>query len=583
MKRIALALALLFIPALAHAQCNGVFPNNTVCGNVTGSNNLPRPTSPTAFIGSAGGINGQIQYNNAGVLAGLTTLNNSYLTTGPANTVKGSVDGIVTSDLAVTSCSALYQFTKWIAGTGWSCGITPVLPSRATAAILSLSAFTSVKTLGYASPGDGGNASFKNVTTTPFRDSFVTALSITGNGTSGCTNGTYRNKKPTGGTGTNLIVNLVVSGNVVTSVSIEEAGGNGYTVADALTTTVTGCSANVTFSVTTVSTPSGSFTDASGNHLQIVYDEGNFPNTRQFGAKVDYTGSDATATNDFTSIQNAINYVSDIHGSNTIDGGGSAGGRLILPVGNSMICGGVPINQPQGVAVEGANIWASTIKICAAWGSSANFWNICDPDTQASCFASYLRNFTLYAPFNLDGSSGVSAIYSNSIQQIDIIDRVAVYSGRRRCLTLEQGYGGAALLGVQNFECTPGDTSTINTGILINYGTTIVTMRNVHVETSGPNTTLGVTINGGFVSLEGFHSEGITTPVYVNIPTNNTFGMVTLKNLTGGNHCRDLVVKQGGSAASSLAVAQLTLNGCINSVNNGGAGTATPILAWTYF
>jgi hypothetical protein len=108
-------------------------------------------------------------------------------------------------------------------------------------------------------------------------------------------------------------------------------------------------------------------------------------------------------------------------------------------------------------------------------------------------------------------------------------------------------------------------------------------MRNVHVETSGPNTTLGVTINGGFVSLEGFHSEGITTPVYVNIPTNNTFGMVTLKNLTGGNHCRDLVVKQGGSAASSLAVAQLTLNGCINSINNGGAGTATPILAWTYF
>lgn len=70
MKRLLLTLALLCLPALAHAQCNGIFPNNTVCGNVTGGSNTPRPTNPSAFLGAAGGSNGQIQYNNGGALGG---------------------------------------------------------------------------------------------------------------------------------------------------------------------------------------------------------------------------------------------------------------------------------------------------------------------------------------------------------------------------------------------------------------------------------------------------------------------------------------------------------------------------------
>lgn len=72
MKRLALALVFSLFATLAHAQCNGVFPNNTVCGNVTGASQIPRPTSPSAFLGAAGGSNGQIQYNNAGALGGLT-------------------------------------------------------------------------------------------------------------------------------------------------------------------------------------------------------------------------------------------------------------------------------------------------------------------------------------------------------------------------------------------------------------------------------------------------------------------------------------------------------------------------------
>lgn len=72
MKCFLLTLALLLAPSLASAQCNGVFPNNTVCGNVTGANNTPRPTTPSAFLGAAGGTNGQTQYNNGGALGGYT-------------------------------------------------------------------------------------------------------------------------------------------------------------------------------------------------------------------------------------------------------------------------------------------------------------------------------------------------------------------------------------------------------------------------------------------------------------------------------------------------------------------------------
>jgi len=565
-----------------HAFAIGKGAGTTGYGSVLCSS-TQLPIGQTSADPSCKTLSGDITNDANGVMSiGANKVTNAKINPGSANTVKGTVNGTTTSDLAVASCSAIYSVTQWLSGTGWQCGINPVLPSRAVAATLNLSAFTAVKTLGYATAGDGGGATFLNRTTTPFRDSFVTAVSLTGNGTSGCTNGTYRNKKPSGGTGTNIILNMVVSGNVVTSVSIEETGGNGYTAADVLTTTVTGCSTSVTVSVTTVSTPTCSFSDSASNHYQIVYDEGNFLNIRQCGAKVDYAGTDGSATNDFTSIQNAISYCADIHGP-TIDGGGSAGCRLLLPPGNALICGGVPLNVPQGVAIEGANMWGSTIKICAAWGSSANFMNICDPDTQASCFASYLRNFTLYAPFNLDGSSGVSAIYSNSIQQVDIIDRVAVYAGRRRCLTLEQGYGGAALLGIHNFECTPGDTSTTNAGILIDYGTTLVNMRNVHVETSGPNTHSGIVINGGFVTLNGFHTEGISTGVEVNITGTIADGFARLYDLTGGASCTNLVLKQGGSVNNSVYVSGLTQNGCTNSINDEGAATTTFIGAWTLY
>lgn len=52
MKKLLLALALLLASSVAFAQCNGVFPANTVCGNLTGS---PAPPSAVTFGGTITG------------------------------------------------------------------------------------------------------------------------------------------------------------------------------------------------------------------------------------------------------------------------------------------------------------------------------------------------------------------------------------------------------------------------------------------------------------------------------------------------------------------------------------------------
>jgi len=79
MKRLLLALTLFALPSATWAQCNGVFPAQTFCGNATGSPALPQfvPQSATA---APAGTNGQIQYNNASSLGGFTATQDCTIT-----------------------------------------------------------------------------------------------------------------------------------------------------------------------------------------------------------------------------------------------------------------------------------------------------------------------------------------------------------------------------------------------------------------------------------------------------------------------------------------------------------------------
>lgn len=54
MKKLLLALALTLASSSAWAQCNGIFPNATVCGNNSGSPNVPGPISIGSSVGGPG-------------------------------------------------------------------------------------------------------------------------------------------------------------------------------------------------------------------------------------------------------------------------------------------------------------------------------------------------------------------------------------------------------------------------------------------------------------------------------------------------------------------------------------------------
>ncbi len=130
MKKLLLALALLFAPTAAFAQCNGIAANGTVCGNNTGAPNTFRAVNPASLLGAAGGTNGQIQYNNAGALAGFTmsgdvavntatgaatiqpnAVTNSKIAAGTAGTAKGTVSGSITDALVSTLLNAACSVT----------------------------------------------------------------------------------------------------------------------------------------------------------------------------------------------------------------------------------------------------------------------------------------------------------------------------------------------------------------------------------------------------------------------------------------------------------------------------------------
>ncbi|UPK28390.1 autotransporter outer membrane beta-barrel domain-containing protein [Bradyrhizobium sp. 195] len=235
---------LLIAPAVAQktkAQLNTevgtTFPDQN-SGQITPSgvrafqNDVINSTMPTAPVtnnnfASFDGATGLLK--DSGISSSSQFVANANIIPGPANTFKGSIDGVETSDIALTACTLTYQITKWVSGTGWQCGLNPVLPSRAIAATLNLSAFNAVTTQGYASPGDGGGATFYK------RSTAVTSFTISQPGT--CTNGTWPGVKFTGGSGTSVIATVVCSGGVVTSVTLSGIGGqgNGYTVGNVLT------------------------------------------------------------------------------------------------------------------------------------------------------------------------------------------------------------------------------------------------------------------------------------------------------------------------------------------------------------
>lgn len=582
MKRFLIALAcLLTTPALAQWQT----PNHSVP--------VGRGAGVTGFGNAAPGTAGRpIVSNGPSADPSFQQLPNTGLVPGAANTFKGSLNGTTTSDIALVSCSLAYQLTQWATGTGWQCGILPVLPSRAVAATLNLSAFSVVRTLGYATPGDGGGAVFQK-TSGQLLDTIVGTGTISNAG-AGYTNGTYTYVPLTGSaTGITTYAKVTVAGTVVTAVTLLDVNGRGAAslVGDVLTTANTnigGTGTGFAYTVTAMSTALASFTDTGTNRFQYVIDGGQSVDPRAFGCKFDWVGVDATSTENGPCLQAALNFASITRYVRQDLGGTLAGTRVVLPAGSAKFC--QPLVLPGATQLFGQGPFNSVLKACdSGISTAAHLLTMCDPNAEVACFGVQAGQFGINS-FNATGLSGAFAIFSNAAQQSRWLDNISIYSGTRGCIKYAKGWGGAANASVYDIFCTI-NTGAPNDGIQIasDVGTTLVNLRNTIVESGGAGFAgIGINVLGGQVSLDGYHFEGVATGVNVNqtVATYST----TIMHLTGGSGCSNAVVLQATNTPGNFAIYDGVKQGaCTNLVSNGQpaganrAADARPKDGWVFF
>lgn len=510
-----------------------------------------------------------------GQLVACVSVPSTTFTAGNGITITGTSPKTITNNIAASGPITITGTNPLTIGCP-TCNTSPAaatpaifVSSRSAATALNLSTYSVVRTGGYAAAGDGGGALFKNIGSASFQDSFVTGGSLTAPGSS-YTNGTYRGVPLTGGTGSGITATLVVAGNVVTSVTVTGTGGNGYTVGDVLSAPVAyvgGTGSGFTWTVSSVSTASGSFTDSAGTHFQIIAD--GYINVRQFGAVMNYTaaGGDGSATNDQVAIQNALSFAGGLIGN--VAAGGIIGQTVLVPAGAAKVCGGLVV--PNGVTFTGVGPVSSLLKQCDSDAATMHFVTLCDPATLQACFGVSIREIQLFGGSGA-ANGNIAMIYTNSAQQLKVISNVAVYAIKRMCLFADTGYGGAANFVSDLLFCTAHATSTQSQAIAVTYGAAAITLTNTIVESGGAYTGSGILINtGGSVNITGWHSENVDRPIFVNLSGGST--TVQIFQVTGGSNCTSVVTRQGGSTANATIVGRITPNGCTNAINNAGTTT----------
>ncbi|EJN10467.1 hypothetical protein PMI42_06243 [Bradyrhizobium sp. YR681] len=585
-KLLAGALALALVSSLASAQdTGGTMSSGQIMIGQSDGNVAPKSLSGDVTNDAAGVTAiGANKVTTSKILDGNVT--NAKLATGAANTFKASLNGSTTSDVALTACTLSYQVTKWVSGTGWQCGLNPVLPSRTIAATLDLSAFSVIMTQGYATAGDGGGATFqKQAVGTSFIDQNLASAPCTIAGGSAYTNGTYFGVPLTGGSGVLAYGVFTIAGGAVTAVDVTYSPGNKYKVGDVLSASpasIGGTGSGFTCTVNAIVTAKASFNDSasSPNPWQFVVDSGGMPNTKQFGAKIDGT------TDDFASIQSSLFFAN--YSTNPAVGGvtGYWGGRVYQPKGASNICGptNVSLVVPQGVNFMGAGNYASILGMCGTFFAATHFVELCDPNTHFACFDARIEAMGLIANRTQAANANIAMVHSNNTQHSGGATHIQIQAGNRGCFFYQKGYGGASYVTIEDIECGFNGS---NYGIRI--GDTTASGMNVtgvvfdinKFAVGGPSTAplaaqAAFLVNGGLVQIRNGHGEQIPAGIVVDSQGGSLAAtMVKISNVNFGSGtvtCTGQVQLNGTNTSGNIVMEMIPGASCTNIVSNGMAG-----------
>jgi hypothetical protein len=600
MKQASRALAFLaaFLPAMAAAQQFPTVPSGTVIGR-TRIGAGPAQAIPISQLLSAvlgGSISVPSVNTNSVVYRGSTSGQATVSAQAVAGTptlklptTTGTLASAATAPIALDSVTGTISCSSCLS----VANATPVLTSRAFALTQNLSAIASIQTLGYAAGGDGGGAVFKNVGSTAFLDSFITSFAITGG--SGYTNGSYFGVVLVNTTKPYAIGTATVSGGVVTAVNVAGTPGGSCNVGDVYTTGSIPGGSGFIITVTGCSAPLGSFTDSVGTHWQIV-SSGAFPNILQFGAKPDWAGTDASATDNFNAIQAGLWFTSYMNQLNA-GGGGYWGGRLWVPQGSFLACGtgSASLIVPSGVAFEGASNQGSVIRMCDAFSTSTHFITLCDSNWHFACFNSILRNIQISARISVTAGGSTYMVYSRSTQDFGGLYNVYIYAGGRGGFWFEKGDGGASTFIIDGLSVSAASPlamvkigDTVGSGL--NVGTTAVTIHNLVL--GGPSsggtyqTGDGLLLFGGFSSVENVHCEEMIICIHVAIPSSTGNGdIVRIHNVNAASGapapaCTGAIFLDATNNPGNTIIGQVPAGSCSNVVANsqsGGSSRGTAI------
>jgi hypothetical protein len=595
------------------------FPDQTT-GQITPSgvrafqNDVINSIMPTAPVGnnnfaSFDGTTGLLK--DSGISSSSQFVANANIIPGAANTMKGSLDGATTSDIAIASCSVAYRFTQWISGTGWQCGISPVLPSRTVAATLDLSAFTAVTVQGYTTPGDGGAMTMVKEASQPFCANFTNTAAFQDAGSNwwNIAQPTDWNIKQFG---------AKVDASTDDTAAVQSALYCAGLSPPAGTVTVTGANGRIvrappgiSMISTTVTVPEGVTVRGGGALASTFQMTAGFPVTQHM-----FILGDQFQQNDIALLQSGGGA-----GNLTLNGSRVRGGvAYTLASRGPQICSGnnnntttftlTGINAATGLSdteallgpaggncVTSTKGWLSITQIAANGG----YTNVTAGYGQVATFASRLEelqlfssntNATQFSTFinsSYAGTSGVAGnamVYTNSAQHTGGLSNVKMITGNRSGSIFESGVGGASVFTYDdveiNFSGNCGGCASNNPGAYFNYGGLLTPIRRVVLQGASSAGSVAMNIAGGHVHIQDSHVEGVPTGFDINSTSVNS-GIISISNCFGGSGVTDFIKIEAGAASNITYVSALLSNGSTNIVNNKGVLTTGNIVDWTKF
>lgn len=452
---------------------------------------------------------------------------------------------------------------------------TVAISSRAVAQTLDLHAFGVITTGGYAAPGDGGGATFKNVGSAVFQDTYINNSSSppTLVGGSGYVNGTYLGVALGGGVGVGCAGAVTVAGNVVTAVSLAVPCA-GYKVGDVLSTlnsSIGGSGSGFSWTVTAISTPQASFTDSVGTNFQFVTDQAGVANILQFGTKGDWNGSDAAATNGSAAIWSAASWASFQVGASAAQ---VYGNLVLFPRGAYMTCGvwngtiyNVPV--PQGVRFSGVGVGGTTLVQCATDASGTHYIELCDSNAKVGQFGCKIENMTINLLQVTGSTSGFAAIYSNSGQQFALGERLEIDAGLRSCIKYELGKGGAANDIWADIDCEQSQGAA-NAGFSLNSPSTQHYILHSTIGCAGTGCSTAINHTNGRLIVDGLDVENFNFGLIQNVSTSGNVS--AYRNVQqNSNNCTAAVQLANTNTAGNILFENVA-TACPVTIQNGQSG-----------